>query len=74
MCIPPSDPSYAEALTFCGTMVETPYPTGLSPPSDLPSITDPIDLHVRRIRTLRTDIHHTLPFERIRAHAYPYDS
>ena len=45
MCIPPSDPSYAEALTFCGTMVETLYPTGLSPPSDLlSSITDPIDL------------------------------
>ena len=77
MCIPPSDPSYAEVLTFCGTMVEqsqrffaiaydrraalltqglslpcgtmveTIYPTGLSPPSDLLSfIIDPMDLHV----------------------------
>ena len=43
VCIPPSDPSYAEALTFCGTMVKTLYPTGLSHPSEFAS--QKVDLH-----------------------------
>lgn len=43
MCIPPSDPSYARTLTPCGTMVKTPYPTGLSPPSELLDFGDTMD-------------------------------
>ena len=72
MCIPPSDPSYAEALTFCGTMVEIIYPTGLSPPSDLlPFIIDP---YGSCIRISWTDINPSLLSGRICARVYLYTS